>query len=65
MPKLEQIPLDKRIRDLNLQRGKITQADIDKHIKNLPDDSKLAEELIVYEVASDTETGEETNTEAN
>jgi len=49
MPKLENTPLDVRLQDLNLRRGVLTRKDIEKHLKDLPDDSEHAEELIVYE----------------
>ena len=49
MPILEKFPLDLRLRDLNLKRGKITRKDVDQHLKQLPDDSDNSEELLVYE----------------
>lgn len=72
MPKLEQMPFDKRLRDLNLKRGKITQKEIDKYIKDLPDDADQAEELVISEeetesLASESKESSEDseNTESN
>ncbi len=59
MPKLEQIPYDKRLRDLYLKQGKIKAEEVEKYLKGLPDEANQAEELAVYE-----EEGAEASTES-
>ena len=57
MKKFEQMPYDKRLRALNLDRGNVTQEALAKHLKELPDDAQNAEEIEVYDeldAASDT-----------
>ena len=65
MPKLEQFPLDLRIRDINLKRGTITKADIIKHVESLPDSASAAEELIIQDEDSTSTTGEEAEEETS
>lgn len=56
MPKLEQFPLDSRLRDINLKRGRITKEDIAKHLQSLPDCGGEAEELIIQEEENESPT---------
>ena len=63
MPKLEQFPLDIRIRDINLKRGKIAKDDITKHLTSLPDSQSAAEELIIQDEEQESPTAEETEDE--
>ncbi len=49
MAKLENNPLDLRVRELNLKRGIINHKDIEQHLSELPDDVEWAAELVVYE----------------
>lgn len=58
MPKLEQFPLDLRIREINLKRGKISKDDVEKHLKSLPDSSTESEELIIQEEETDSSSSE-------
>lgn len=60
MPKLEQFPLDSRIRDINLKRGTISKDDIKKHLESLPDSANASEELIIQEDDSESTGVEET-----
>jgi hypothetical protein len=62
MADLEKDPFDVRIRNLNLKRGTITHEDIEKYLKNLPDDSQWAEEHRVYEEQSEPASGGDENT---
>lgn len=49
MKKYEQMPYDKRLRDLNLSRGNVTEEAIKKHLKELPDEADNVEEIEVYD----------------
>ena len=63
MTKLETTPLDIRIRDMSLKRGVLSHKDVEKYLKELPDDSDRAEELVVYEEETESETRDETRAE--
>lgn len=60
MPKLEQFPLDIRIRDINLKRGRLAKEDISKHLESLPDSAAEAEELVIQDEEQESPSGEET-----
>ena len=59
---------DKRVVERNLNKGLISQKDLDSHLKALPDMESEAEELILdaeeEEQAEEAETSEESQSEA-
>ena len=50
---LEGLKFDKRLTELNLKLGRITKADIEKNIENLPDLQAQSEMLDIEKVDKD------------